>query len=174
MVQMRGPLWVRAGKTELYGDSYGCGELKTPLFISSLVQSTLEEHWSLPASPKHSLKEEDELSSAALRLLPWLLKRLGGLWCGQQQDRWCLRWAGGVMLDRAQRPAEAGTPGPVLVPSSSFSAWRSPWAGLLNTPMPLCQWLSRWKRCREQSRLLLTTTFLSEAFHWFKWLTITE
>lgn len=27
------------------------------------------------------------------------------------------------MLDGAQRPAEAGTPGPVLVPSSSFSAW---------------------------------------------------
>lgn len=26
------------------------------------------------------------------------------------------------MLDSAQRPAEAGTPGPVLVPSSSFSA----------------------------------------------------
>ena len=35
-------------------------------------------------------------------------------------------------------------------------------------PMPLCQRLSGWKRCRNQSRFLLTTTFLSEAFHWFK------
>lgn len=57
---------------------------------------------------------------------------------------------------------------------AAVSARQSDLPGLLDTLMPLCQGLRGWKRCRSQSRFFLTTTFLSEAFHWFKWLSITE